>query len=103
MRIIIDETVHLSIEDFYRAAMHNHITLTFETVENKKNRLYDSIADLRFYHKIYPKAYMKQEWADAGWQEFICEDFHFAYESGFDASGEEVVYVHDAIHSLNYH
>ena len=49
MRIIIDETVHLSIEDFYRAAMHNHITLTFETVENKKNRLYDSIADLRFY------------------------------------------------------
>ena len=46
---------------------------------------------------------MKQEWADAGWQEFICEDFHFAYESGFDASGEEVVYVHDAIHSLNYH
>ncbi len=46
---------------------------------------------------------MKQEWADAGWQEFICEDFHIAYESGFDASGEEIVYVHDAIHSLNYH
>lgn len=60
MRIIIDETVHLSIESFYRAAMHNHITLTFETVENKKNRLYDSIADLRYYHKIYPKTYNGQ-------------------------------------------
>jgi len=56
MRIIIDEKVHQSIEDFYRAAMQNHITLSFQTIEDKKNRLYDAIEDLRYNHRIYPKA-----------------------------------------------
>lgn len=103
MRVIIDNEVHLAIEDFYRAAMVKHITLSFQTVEDKKNRLYDAIEDLRFNHRIYPKARLKQDWIDAGWQEFICEDFHFAYESGYDKNGEEVIYVHDAVHSLLYH
>lgn len=103
MRIIIDEKVHQSIEDFYRAAMNKHITLTYQTVEDKKNRLYDSIEDLKYNHRIYPKARLKQEWIDAEWQEFICEDFHFAYESGYDESGEEVIYVYDAVHSLLYY
>ena len=103
MRIIIDEKVHQSIEDFYRAAMKKHITLNFQTVEDKKNRLYDAIEDLRYNHRIYPKARLKQEWIDAGWQEFICEDFHFAYESGYDQFGEEVVYVYDTVHSLLYY
>ena len=89
MRIIIDEKVHQSIENFYRAAMNKHITLSFQTVE--------------YNHRIYPKARLKQEWIDAGWQEFICEDFHFAYESGYDQFGEEVVYVYDAVHSLLYY
>lgn len=103
MRIIIDNEVHLVIENFYRAAMSRHITLGYQTVEDKKNRLYDAIEDLRYNHRIYPKARLKQDWIDAGWQEFICEDFHFAFEMGYDRYGEEVVYVHDAVHSLLYH
>lgn len=103
MRIIIDNEVHQSIENFYRAAMLNHITLSYQTVEDKKNRLYDAIEDLRYNHRIYSKARLKQDWIDAGWQEFICEDFHFAYESGYDQNGEEVVYVRDAVHSMLYH
>lgn len=47
MRVIIDNEVHLAIEDFYRAAMVRHITLSFQTVEDKKNRLYDAVEDLR--------------------------------------------------------
>ena len=46
---------------------------------------------------------MKQDWIEAGWQEFVCEDFHFAFEYGHDQYGEEVVYVHDAVHSLLYY
>ena len=103
MRIIIDDEVHLSIESFYRAALQNHISLGFQSVENKKNRLYDAIESLRTYHRIYPKARLKQQWIEAGWPEFICEDFHFAYESGYDTNGEEVVYVHDAVHSMLYY
>ena len=52
MRIIIDDEVHLSIESFYRAALQNHISLGFQSVENKKNRLYDAIESLRTYHRI---------------------------------------------------
>lgn len=103
MKVIIDKKVHQSIENFYKAAMRNHPSLSSQTFEDKKNRLYDAIEDLRFNHRIYPKARLKQEWIDAGWQECICEDFHFAYESGYDQSGEEVVYVYDAVHSLLYY
>ena len=37
------------------------------------------------------------------WQDFICEDFHFAYEVVLDKDGQEVVFVRDAVHSLLYH
>ena len=83
--------------------MKKHITLSFQTVEDKKNRLYDAIEDLRYNHRIYPKARLKQEWIDAGWQEFICEDFHFAYRVYVLPNGEKVLIYHDAVHSfLNY-
>lgn len=42
MRILIEERVHQAIESFYDAAILRHWhTLSFDTVENKKNRLYD--------------------------------------------------------------
>ena len=103
MRIIIDNEVHLAIENFYRAAMSRHITLSQQTVEDKKNRLYDAIEDLRYSYRIYPKARLRQDWIDAGWQEFICEDFHFAYERTYDSHGGDLIIIHDAVHSLLYH
>lgn len=102
MRIIIDASVHEAIADFYRYAMDNHLSLTYETVEAKKDRLYDAINSLRYYYRIYPMARLKREWIEKGWHEFICEDFHFAYAYGRDMYGEMVIYVYDAIHSLSY-
>ena len=79
MRILIEECVHQAIESFYDAAILRHWhTLSFDTVENKKNRLYDGLESLANYATIFPKARLKKEWINKGWQEFICEDFHFA-------------------------
>ena len=36
-------------------------------------------------------------------QEFICEDFHFAYTIVENEDGEELVLIEDACHSFLYH
>ena len=103
MKLVVSRRVHQAIDNFYDAAILQYWhTLSFETVEQKKNRLYDGLESLRFYASIFPKARLKQDWIDAGWNEFICEDFHFAYEYTHDSHGEELVIIHDAVHSLLY-
>ncbi len=104
MRLVVSHNVHQAIDSFYDAAILRHWhSLSYETVEQKKNRLYDGLASLEDYAFIFPKARLKKEWMDAGWQEFICEDFHFAYECTQDCHGEDLVIIHDAVHSLLYH
>lgn len=104
MKIIIKQRVHQAIDDFYTASILRHWhTLSYETVENKKKRLYAGIRSLVDYHTIFGAARLKEEWIHKGWQEFICEDFHFAYEYGIDEDGAPTIIVHDAVHSLMYH
>ena len=104
MRIIIEPWVHQAIDNFYDAAILRHWhTLSYETVENKKQRLYAGIRSLSEYYTIFGNARMKQEWIKEGWQEFICEDFHFAYEVVLDKDGGKMIIVKDAVHSLLYH
>ena len=103
MRIIVEERVDQAIDAFYDASILSHWhTLSYETVERKKNRLYDGLESLADYATIFPKARLKQDWIENDWQEYICEDFHFAYEITLDVCGEMVIVVHDAVHSLNY-
>ena len=59
---------------------------------------------LKDYAHIYPKARYKRAWRDAGYREFIAEDFHFAYEIFIiEETGEEVAYIVDACHSYLYY
>ena len=103
MKIIIEQRVHQAIDNFYDAAILRHWhTLSYETVEKKKQRLYAGLQSLNEYHAIFGFARMKQDWICEGWQEFICEDFHFAYEYGEDEDGVETIIVRDAVHSLLY-
>lgn len=46
---------------------------------------------------------MNPKWIREGWQEFICEDFHIAYEVLYDKDGQKMIIIKDAIHSLLYH
>ena len=104
MNIIIEECVHQAIDSFYDAAILKHWhTLSYEIVERKKDRLYDGLESLANYATIFPQARLKPEWIEKGWQEFICEDFHFAYEITVDVRGETIIVIHDAVHSLLYY
>ena len=83
--------------------MESHSTLSYETVYNKMNRLYSALESLGRFPVLYAKARLKDEWISAGWREFICEDFHFAYEICTDENGEDFVWVRDAVHGLLYY
>lgn len=103
MRVYIDKTVHEEIMSFYRAALAHHVTLDEITVMKKIDRLYDALESLGDYAGIYPHARLKPDWISKGYQEFICEDFHFAYQVCQLEDGERIVRVHDAVHSLLYY
>jgi len=83
--------------------MSLHPTLDEAVVEQKKNRLYESIATLSMFATIYPMARIKADWVKAGYREMICEDFHFAFDMVDLDNGETIVYVFDAVHSLLNH
>ena len=102
MKVYIDQQVHWRIEDFYENALLNHIALDEVTVMKKVNRLYDSLESLGTYARIYPIARFKKEWIDKEYREYICEDFHFAYQIYTLEDGTEIVRIHDAVHSLLY-
>ncbi len=103
MRVFIDNEVHEQIEAFYENALKRHITLDEAIVVRKINRLYDALESLGTFASIYPLARLKAKRIEEGYREFICEDFHFAYQIYALDDGEEVVRVHDAVHSLLYY
>lgn len=103
MRVFIDKEVHLQIESFYEAAMAHHITLDEATVIKKIDRLYDALESLGDYAEIYPVSRLNSDWISKSYQEFICEDFHFAYKIYTMDDGERIVRIHDAVHSMLYH
>ena len=102
MRVVIGNHVYSTIEEFYKIALSLHITLTRTVVDEKKDRLISALKALGNYPNMYPIARLNEHWRIMGYREFICEDFHFAYEI-VDVEGELVVYVVDAVHSLLYH
>ena len=103
MQVFISKRVHSSIEEFYDIALLRHPTLDEKTVIKKMQRLYDAMESLGEYAHIYPLARYKSEWIKKGYQEFICEDFHFAYTVVENEYGEELVLIEDACHSFLYY
>ncbi len=102
MKVYIDKQVHHQIEAFYENALLLHVALDEITIKKKIDRLYDALGSLGIYAQIYPLARYKKEWIKLGYREFICEDFHFAYQIYTLEDGTEIVRIHDAVHSLLY-
>ena len=102
MKVYIDQQVHWRIEDFYGNARLNHIALDGVSIMTKVDRLYNSLESLGTYARIYPVARFKKEWIDKEYREYICEDFHFAFQIYTLENGTEIVRIHDAVHSLFY-
>lgn len=102
MKVYVDKRVHCQIESFYENALLLHEALDEITIKRKIDRLYDALEGLGTYAQIYPLARYKKEWIILGYREFICEDFHFAYQIYTMEDGTEIVRIHDAVHSLLY-
>lgn len=103
MRVIIEKKAIECIDAFYCAAMQNHPLLSEETVMKKKQRLISSLNSLGEMPSLYAKSRLKEDWIRNGWREYLCEDFHFAYEICRDEVEGDFVWVHDAVHSLLYY
>ena len=102
MEVYIDKEVHEELVSFYRSALKNHESLDEATVVNKINRLYDALDTLGETAEIFPRARLNEDWISKGYREFLCEDFHFAYQIYELDDGEKIVRVHEAIHSMLY-
>jgi hypothetical protein len=102
MKVIISNTVREKVREFYIAAMRNHPSLSWETVTKKELRLFESLQMLETVQG-FRVARVDRRWIEHGWREYICEDFHFAYEICTDENGEDFVWVRDAVHSLLYY
>ena len=102
MKVYIEQTVHNQVEQFYEEALLKHSALDELTIIKKIQRLYDALEALGDYAYIYPLARLKDDWIKKGYREYICEDFHFAYQIYIMDDGERIVRIHDAVHSLLY-
>lgn len=103
MRVIVKDTVYQAVEDFYVAAMEKHPTLDIQTVLNKEERLYNALRTLGRTYYLYSESRYVPDWKRKGYLDFIYEDFHFAFRVVVLPSGEMVVSVEDARHSLLFH
>lgn len=102
MKVFIEQQVHWRIENFYMNALLRYVALDEVTVLKKIHRLYESLESLGIYARIYPMARLNEEWIKKEYREYICEDFHFAYQIYTLDDGTEIVRIHDAVHSLLY-
>ena len=103
MRVLIKEKVYQSVAAFYEAALEHHPTLDVQTVRNKEERLYHALLSLGETYYLYNPPRYIEEWQKAGYLDFICEDFHFAFQISVLPTGEMVVSVEDVCHSLLFH
>lgn len=103
MEVFIDEEVHKKLISFYQAALRHHEALDETSVVNKINRLYEALDSLGDSAEIFPIARLKEDWISKGYHEFLCEDFHFAYQIYTIENKEKIVRIHDVVHSMSYH
>ena len=103
MKVYIDQQVQRRIDEFYDYALQNHDSLDEITVLKKVERLYDALETQGKCAGVYSSSRLKKEWTEKEYREFICEDFHFAYQIYRLQNGEDIVRVHDVCHSLFCH
>lgn len=103
MRVRVLDSVLQELMAFYDTAISLHPTLDESTIQEKMNRCMDAVQTLGDFPEKYPLARHKKNWVEHHYRDFVYEDIHFAYKVVLLDTGEKVVYVIDACHSLLYH
>ena len=98
MIVYISDMVYKVLDEFYDASMKKYVTLDYNTVVAKIDRLEKAMYEFSsIAQKMHAKPYRK-DWQIAGYREFYTEGFHFAYEIYTLPDGEKVLYYRDAVH-----
>lgn len=103
MRVIVDIKVRQTLYDFYAESIVQHPTLDEAVVHAKIDRLLNAMNKLGDFPDKYPLAKYNQQWKNKRYRDFISENIHIAYKVVKLETGEKVVYVADAEHSLLHH
>ena len=103
MKVVVDQTVHLKIDEFYEIALQLHPALDGKTIAKKMDRIFSELDRLGHYATIYNKVRLRSSWIQNDYRECVIEDIHFAFKIyKDDETGMSYVYVHDACHSYLY-
>lgn len=103
MRVVIDPLVYNVLDEFYQASREAHVTLGLSECLDKINRLEQSMLRFADYAEVFHKEPYRHDWREAGYYEYVIEDFHFAYRVYLLPNGEKVLRYHDAVHSFLYY
>ena len=103
MRVIIEDKVWQTLDDFYKVSIELHPTLDEVTVLNKLERLHHALLELGKWPELYQIARYKQNWIRKGYKVYYCEGIHFAFTIDITPAFERVVRVRDACHHTLYH
>ncbi len=103
MRVIVDVKVCQILYDFYEEAIAQHPTLDEATVHAKIDRLLNAMNKLGDFPEKYALAKYNHLWKMKHYRDFILENIHIAYKVVKLETGEKVVYVANAEHSLLHH
>ncbi|MCQ2310867.1 MAG: hypothetical protein MJZ64_03855 [Paludibacteraceae bacterium] len=103
MKILVEPLAEQSLLDFYAQSMRLHPTLSEETVHTKIDRLAIAVKEFARYAHITHKEPFRLDWKELEYCEFIYEDIHIAYKIERLVSGEEIMHIYDAVHSLLNH
>ena len=68
MKVIVSPIVRIKINEFYKAAMRNHPSLSEETVLKKADRMFKGLQILSLTQG-FSEARLHREWISNGWRE----------------------------------
>ena len=71
MRVIVDNKVHEALVDFYEVAKNRHVALGTRVIIRKMQRIYAGLEELGKYAHACPKARLRKDWVDKGYQEYV--------------------------------
>lgn len=103
MKVLVEPCVNRYLHAFYALSMMTHPSLSEEYVLKRIEELESHILFLGEYADIFHQEPYKEDWKQKHYQEYLYQDFHFAYKVEQRLSGEHFVHVYEVVNSkLNY-
>ena len=71
MKVYIDNQVYRVLDEFYDASMRKHITLDYQTIIEKIDRLEKALYDFADFAECFQRQPYRKDWQKAGYRQKI--------------------------------